>query len=336
MNNSWDELIEFETRDLLVGYFKKNHNSQLNAWKASEIASNFIQGREYFESAKKAGFTVRPLLLYYGVLALTRALILTLQPKLSESMLKGAHGLKIKNWSHILKSKDFENLELQIREGSLSELLHVTGNINYLRAGTNVINWKGHLTPPSVNQMITLKEFFQFLPDLNSEFTKWTGHPLSHTVISSIKTELDIGRVTIKLNKYQVDERLVELLFPINFAVNRQILINENEVTVVYENLNWSPNISQKWHGSFDLGDICVVPVLQNDVGLNILSTMFAISYTFGMMARYYPSSWISLRRVEAGDKAYPIIQKTLSFIEEKYPLSVLDFLKHHHSFEKK
>jgi hypothetical protein len=275
-------------------------------------------------------------LLYYGVLALSRALILTLEPRITENTLKGSHGWKVKNWPFVLKSKAFEDLELEFVGGSISELLIATGNDNYLRAGTNMVNWKSHLSPPSTGQVIRLKEFFHFLPDLSLEYYKWVGSSLPHAIISSIKRNEESGLVEVKMNRHNVDEGLLEHLFPIEYAKSRYISFDESYAFVTYQNLNWAPNITQKWDGPFGLGDTCVVPVLRNDVGFNVLGTMFSISYAFGMMARYYPSSWISLRRLEKGDKAYPLIQKTLKFIEEKYPLAVLDFLKSPYEFESK
>ena len=55
---------------------------------------------------------------------------------------------------------------------------------------------------------------------------------------------------------------------------------------------------------------------------------MFIVSYTLVMMARYFPTNWISLRKVEKGDKIYPFVRRVLEFIQEKYPMTILDFLR--------
>lgn len=52
------------------------------------------------------------------------------------------------------------------------------------------------------------------------------------------------------------------------------------------------------------------------------------MSYVLGMMARYYPTTWIALRRAEKEDKVYPFIHRVIEFVDEKYPRVVLDFLQ--------
>ena len=59
------------------------------------------------------------------------------------------------------------------------------------------------------------------------------------------------------------------------------------------------------------------------------------ISYVFGMLARYYPTAWISLRRGDKGDKIYPFAYRIMEFIDEKYPWVIIDFLNAPYEFEK-
>lgn len=74
----WERLSLYESRDMVTQLYHRRHGRQTNDAKARAIASHMIQGRQYFESAQGAGELVRPLLLYYGVVALSRALILFL------------------------------------------------------------------------------------------------------------------------------------------------------------------------------------------------------------------------------------------------------------------
>jgi len=53
------------------------------------------------------------------------------------------------------------------------------------------------------------------------------------------------------------------------------------------------------------------------------------------MMARYFPTTWISLMRTEIGDKVYPFIYRVLDYIYEKYPKQILVFLNSPYDFEK-
>ena len=68
----WEPLQRFESRDYLTKYYKQKHDRDLSEKRSQEIGASFIQGREYFTSALNASNLVKPLLLYYGITALSR------------------------------------------------------------------------------------------------------------------------------------------------------------------------------------------------------------------------------------------------------------------------
>ena len=336
MDNIWNQLLEFETRDLVKSYFEKVHNSKVNDWKVREVTANFIQGREYFKSAEVANITIKPLLLYYGVLSLSRGLILTLKPKLTEKTLKKSHGIRVKNWDKVLKSKEFENLEISVDNGSFLELIKATENINY-RMKSSKINANICLPIPESGYRVNLKNFYWYLPDLESEFRNWINSSLPFAIIEEYIHSEESNMTSIKLIKHNVDCTLIDLIFPEKYYGKKEVVENEYfEISYVNDK---QLNITQKWdtYGAFGIGigEVCVVPMLADNKGFNTISTMYALSYTYGMMARYYPSSWISLGRVEEGDRIYPLIHRTLDFIESKFPVVVLDFLRVPYEFKK-
>src|ERR1700686_4577345 len=100
--NAWNRLAIFESRDLVRERFRSRHGRELASQKAEEIAAHISQGRAFFSSADRAQDSVRPLLQYYGVLALARALILYRSPTLRECGLSGSHGLSSLSWSQTL------------------------------------------------------------------------------------------------------------------------------------------------------------------------------------------------------------------------------------------
>lgn len=335
MNRVWNELLEFETKDIVERSIKKKFGGEPNARKIQQITSNFIQAREYFKSAENSSITVRPLLQYYGVMAITKGLILYLNISLTEDQLKASHGLEIKNWKEAIKSKDFEALEITFGEGTFSELQKTTENKNYLRANSSEVNWRTPLKAPTKGEMITLKHLINYFPDLEKEYESWTEEKLKYGVIESYSPS--DGRVEVQMRGV-LDQETIDKLFPVEYCLNRTVNINSfmQKTIIRFGPCDWAPNITQKWHGPFDIGDACVIPVLKNDIGLNLLSGMYAISYVFGMMARYYPSIWVSLRRVETGDRIYPFALRILDFLQDKYPRQILDFLNAPYEFEPK
>ena len=85
MNNVWHFLREFESKELVKRYIKNRYDYSINTSKAIEITSAFSQGREYFFNSNEADISVRPLLQYYGVVALSRGLILVLNKTAREN-----------------------------------------------------------------------------------------------------------------------------------------------------------------------------------------------------------------------------------------------------------
>ena len=328
MNQSWNSLLDFETRDLVKEYYFKRHGRDLNSEKTNEINCNFIQGRAYFESARRADFTVSPLLLYYGVLSLSKGLILTMSLSIRETSLKSSHGLSINNWPEIINSRGFGKLKIKIENGSLGELLNITENKNYLRSNSNGVNLCSSFNSPEEDDIFSLEQLIPCFPDLKNEFNSWTGKELVFAIYQSINLVGD-NRYEFTINKaLSVD--LINKLFPEEYCNNRTV----NGKTISFETDDWAPNMTQQYGNVLGIGSVCIIPGLDNDKGFNMLCGMFVISYVFGMLARYYPSTWISLRRGNKGDRIYPFASRIQEFIHEKYPLAILDFLKSPYSFE--
>lgn len=333
MDKIWNELLGFETRDIVERYIKKKYDRKLSQERILQIASNFIQGREYFKSSEMSSITVRPLLQYYGVMALSRGLILSIDLFKTEAQLKGSHGLEVNEWKGVLKNRDFENLEIVVKDGIFSELLDATENKNYLRANSSIVNYGSSLKKPNKGDKISLKKLMQYFPDLNAEYSSWLDEKLIFAILKTLKTDSEKKQIAIELEGI-VDEAVIELLFPSEYCPSKTIETGQNKTTLIYDECDWYPNITQRWHGAFNIGDACIIPTLENDIGLNSLCGIYMISYVFGMLARYYPTTWMGLQRIEKGDKIYPFVHRILEFIDDKYPRIILDFLKAPYDFE--
>lgn len=331
MNNNWNELLEYESRDLIQRFYTKRFGRKPSDDKVPQIAANFIQAREYFKNAENASITVRPLLQYYGVMALSKGLILCLDANLTEAQLKASHGLDIKNWKLILSNREFEKLEITVGNGTFSELMRATENKNYLRANSSAVSWGGALNIPPAGTVVTLKQLIQYFPDLSREYHSWLEEDLNFAILKTLRR---LDNESLAVLEGNITDEAIDKFFPAEFC-NEKTIKRGDATYVTYTNPNWSPNVTQRWNGAFGIGDACVIPVLQNDIGFSLLSGMHVMSYVFGMMARYYPSTWISLQRVEKGDKILPFVHRIMDFIESRFPLQILDFLKSPYSFEK-
>lgn len=129
-DTAWRELSLFESHDYVQSWYRKRHERSLNAARTREITSCFAQGRAYFDSARAASVTVKPLLLYYGVLALARGQIMLLDRTKQEATLRPSHGLEVVDWQNILSGGIANVMDLGVRatSGTFSELAAAVPN----------------------------------------------------------------------------------------------------------------------------------------------------------------------------------------------------------------
>ncbi|MBW8683554.1 YaaC family protein [Chitinophaga rhizophila] len=322
MSSASDRLIDFQTRDLVTKFIKKRHNRNASARSVREITSSFIQGREYFNSAEKADLTVKPLLLYYGVLAYSRGLILANNVLLSEASLKPSHGLEIKNWSYAFKDMNFYDLEITTTEGTLKELLDSTDNTSYLKSRSLRKNMAIQYKLPSSGVKLKLGDLLRTFPDIGKEFEGWTEKKLIYYQIDHFETIGDQQKI---VSNSPISQEELELLVPQSASV--EIRPNKGHGFTILTANDSFPSVVQKWEEYNNIREMVIVQPANKDIHFNTISSFYMVAYAFGMMARYFPSTWISLSRSEKGDAIYPLVLKTLRLIQELYPQLVLDHL---------
>lgn len=83
-SGAWAALSLYESTDLVKRFAAQRTGRSPNTTKAREISAHSAQGREYFRSAAGTGELVRPLILYYGVVALARGAVLFLDTALDQ------------------------------------------------------------------------------------------------------------------------------------------------------------------------------------------------------------------------------------------------------------
>ncbi len=321
MNNTWHFLREFESKDLVKQYIKRKYDYTLNTGKALEISSAFKQGRSYFESSINADISVKPLLQYYGVVALSRGLILILNKTARESNIKPSHGLRISNWSTVVKTKKLEEIKVKTSLGTFKELIEATKNISYFRGKSNYVNWQSEFDIEENDFEISLKELSYSFPDLKKSIESWLGLSIPSTKIESFEHENGITKIGIR------DIDFIKEIFPEVLYSNIKIKDDDLYKIISYESDNW-PNISQKWESSFQThGDPYLQPPFTGNIFLNDIGKMFATTFIFGTLSRYYPTTWMNVTNGIENDRILPFAINYMDFIQEKFPNIILDFI---------
>ena len=130
--------------------------------------------------------SVKPLLLYYGALSLSRGVILANNPNKKEESLKKSHGLEPIDWQGTLRGGIKDVLELQIRstDGTFSELVEVCYNLKTMhkfQGPTDRIGSDGHnlgeIRFDTNKSLLTLDDLISRLLQTGGMYEELTGRP---------------------------------------------------------------------------------------------------------------------------------------------------------------
>lgn len=325
MNEIWNILREFESKDIVYRYYKNKFDYELKSEKLLEINSTFIQWREYFTSAATSNIAVKPLLQYYWIVALSRGLILILNSSSRENNIKPSHWLSIKNFNEINSSWLIEDIILKAWDWTFGELIKVTQNRSYFRAWSSWINWKiDYELPPSKDFEFSFKELMFSFPDLSKSISAWIWIDPPIRTFETLKV-VD-SKYEIEINgKYNKDH--FDLIFPIDYFTDLEFIEIGGKCLVKFSS-NKLPNFAQKWSSAFQvIWDACVIPPFKNKIFLNTISSMYATSFILGDISRYHPSLWNNINKSINRDAILPFAISYMDFIEKRFPQIILDFL---------
>ncbi len=332
----WNKLLEFETRDLVERFIKKRHQRDASARQILEISSNFIQGREYFLNSRRADISVKPLLQYYGVSALTRGLILAISPQMSEAAMKPSHGLDSLNWQENLSKKNFEDLTVKIGKGTFYEMLTATSNKTYFKHNSSGVSWKINFDIPTIGTEIRFVDLLQTISDFSEVYEIWTEQKLCFLQLATFKTYTDLKEYEYTVTKPKIDNGEIAKIFLKEHFGDYSIKESGNQI-IIRTSDKFIPQFSQRFldHFNMGIGEIVLTKNASKNLELNTLGQLYSLSFFLGMLSRYFPSIWISLGRTEKGDAIYPLFIKAIEIIEKHFPQTILEFLESPYDFEK-
>ncbi len=351
MTDSWERLSLYESRDLLSRFFHKRHARQLGEGKAYEIIAHLAQGRGLFASTQQSSELVRPLLLYYGVYALSRGLILFLDAGSHEFSLPTSHGIAAEDWQNVLSGGigKLPDLPLKITGGTFGVLSEVTSNIERcLVRGVPIPTPPRHLlsrtgtTTIKTPTTISIKMVLERVPDLSTTFATTFGSSpkcfQAMPIILSEDTQTDVHILETELGLPDVDDIRSATGLAVDIPLQPSDAPWEYEVNnILYHRHIW---YRIKHSSKAELlakvppiksdreGNTYIVELLPNGLDLSSLSLLYLIAYSMGMLARYYPSKWLSLLNSSKGDFAFPLMKAAIRVVEERFPQLVLQELE--------
>mgnify|MGYP003941068245 CR=1 FL=1 len=344
----WDELDLFSNRDLLSRAFLSRHGSVLTEKKARQISASLTQGRQYFIASDTVGSIAKPLLAYYGVLSVCRAIILFRGKFTQEESLNGSHGLETKRWAATLGGNlgNIRELEIAVqREGTFLELLEATANVERIKRPTHDFMLKGGVAPVAPAGLppglkLSVGDVLGRFPELSEIYKKvfqqhgqtysgWIGGEsgdIPHELITMGVTGLlphhsaeDFGKLfNIPANG---DDHGVIKVMRDNQSLQARIRIGDNLKGVKL----MPPLVKSLVDTGFETGpsEYLVWPI-EGKFYPPTLARLFLLSYSLGMLGRYFPSVWMSGVTNEKDTAAFPLLTRAVALIQHGFPIAAL------------
>jgi YaaC-like Protein len=309
----------FESQEIIRRRYHDLHGRYPNAAKARSIGLHVEQGVNFIESATRAPISIRPLLQYYGVAALARAVTIFRSINQVESTLTPGHGLHVENWGVLgdtQPGRGFANLNVQIKAGLFSDLCAATDGLAYFYANSSRPNWPIRLGAVATGAELNFADLLGLLPDLWQEHSAWTGTSHTSYIIEGVKeTPVRIPKqLTWTIKTHETPDQ-AKSLFP-GEDVEPSAAGNGVEVFTSVDPL-CQP--IQLHHGSFGIGDTFLVPPVGAQVSLSTIEIYCAAAYVMSMLCRYRLSDWLAVWRGEKGDIARPVFERVMDLIQEHY-----------------
>ena len=334
----WQSLSLFESHDYVARWYRKAHRLEPSAARVKQINACFAQSREYYSNAVSSDPSVKPLLLYYGVLSLGRGVILANNPKKKEESLKPGHGLKPVNWTHTLKDgiKNVLDLQIQSTAGTFAELVEICLNlqtIHKFQGPTDTMESDGHnlgeIKFVVDGSSLTLDDLISRLLQTGGIYGDLTGRRSKTFIGCRIASHPPGTHFAFPL--VGIPPELKELA-----DGERVIIGSSNEVTPGFRQSDAAGDTLIFVHADFaayekakelfpvshwnDGWSMSVILDFPNGDRMTEFFKLYLTSYFLGMLARYFPSVWIALLRNEKGDFAQPLLGRAVLAIETELP----------------
>ena len=331
----WKSISRFESHDFVARWYHKAHGRKANAAKVAQINACFAHGREYFRNGERSEMSVKPLLLYYGVLSCCRGVILANDPEKKEESLKPGHGLQTVDWQSTLSGGIKKVLELPIRAngGTFGELVEVCllhKTLHMFSGPTNDICSTGQplgkVRFATDGSQLTLDDLISRMLQTGMAYPELAGRPAKMFRGARIASHPPGVHLAFPLVGIPDALRTLEDGQNVYVGASNQVLPGFRQPDDVGDTLIFVRRRGESHLSIFPIshyrgeGDYMVVTLdFPNGDKLTEFIKLFLVSYILGMLARYYPSIWTALLNNEKGDFAQPLLVDAVEAIEKDF-----------------
>ncbi len=306
--------------------------------RAYEICCCLQQGRSYYEAADKALDSVKPLLLYYGMVSFAGAIILAKGTKQSLSKMNRSHGLTPPDFTDA-KSVDSCATALTQGRGTFHELVDSCREIRFqiertLDEGPLArARWGfffGNEAADFTDVDLDIRGLASRLPDLRRVYE----------LTYQQKPEVFYGGIYLHQEKM-----CSQPVLAVHMGVHTQNLAAGHPLGVLamshpafvklalqefqYDSAAFLPREDGSLEcplpmfTDLNFGTYCVSPFAEG-LFLSEICIYYAIMYLLSMLVRYRPDLWMSILHRGEGDRIMALLKTFIQFSFKKFPKLVI------------
>ncbi len=330
--NIWQQLLSLESQDITQQRFGHIHSKDLNARRAREINAATKQAREYFSNAFISNHSVRPLLTFYGVTSLSRALLLLLKVDGGEECLHAGHGIETVRWREVMSGNIAESLtrlsELKIRScaGLFSDFVKHTNNRMAIHVRSGGIDWRCNYDVPERNEELSVGDLFSRIPDLRQDYSA-VSDVLRYASVNELTYDPSNGfRMKVHNELFSQFRAVYESFGYATIDEGDYCIVTSSTDTLKREFPLFIHTYVNKMFESIPV--LFVAEPFAGGTRYSQLCITYMVSYILGMLVRYYPTHWIALTQGDRGDMMWPTINRAQQLVEQSYPELVAEMIK--------
>jgi hypothetical protein len=330
-SDHWQLLFSLESRDVVTKWHQKITGRELNARRAKEINSSARQAREFFRNAENSNDSVKPLLTFYGVASLSRAVVLLLRRTSGEESLTAGHGLETVGWRPVLGGELTAGLsvlgQLKIKtcSGLFTDFVRETDNHICMHVRSEAVDWGLSYETPPAGEEFSLGDLMSRVPDLHAQHRR-SSHEIHYASINEM-TCTESGGFLAKVAAKHFDS-FKESYADLGFSLSRSA--DWFDLTCDYDTFkSHSPQYMHtyvnKMFGS--IPSLHIVKPFSRESRYSQMAITYMLTYILGMLSRYFPTHWIALLSGEKGDEIWPAIHSAQRYVEQSFPELVVEFI---------
>lgn len=327
------QLLHLENRDIVRNWFYRIHKRTLSDRKAMEINSAARQSSEYFRNAEKSNYIVKPLLTFYGINSLSRALVLLLKVNGGENTLTNGHGLSVKGWNNILYKQNSQltlnnigSLEISTCKGLFTELVEAIGNRVMIHSMSSTVDWSIPYSIPPHGTILTLSDLISRIPDFEIELED-INIDKKYCVVNQLSCNQKEG---FKCVTNSISKSFESYITKLGFSLNRNSSVNN--ITCRYDDFGSNlPLFLHKYmNKTFNsIPQLYIVESFKDNVNFSEIAICYMIGYILGMLVRYYPTHWTALVNGANGDIYWPILNRAQHYVENVFSELIIEFINY-------